>query len=404
VFAALFQVLTDSLTTAQLAMLAVVLSAGNVGVWAVLRRSSPIQALHWLGVAVTLVAIAIWIQFGGPWAVATWATEGAVVFWIATRARREWLRVGAWVLLGLAIYRWLQPDIQTTTTSYAVVANARALTGIYLVGLLYVAAWLQRREPDAAEERRRQERAALLIAASIITLFVISTEIMSFWADPHRGARRDCRARDDVICGVGHLRGVARGDRDAGSVRADSLLRDRAVRRVPREGLPRRSPNTRRYLSNCRLPGRRPDAADRLVPVPAGEHDCSPKAVGVIRNPSALDSGGMAAINPALVTTGFDLPGHRTVRNLGVVRGIVVRSRSIVGTIGASLQTLVGGNITLYTELCERAREDAFHLMLAHAAEMGANALIGVRYDANEVAAGVTEVLAYGTAVVVEAT
>jgi uncharacterized membrane protein len=182
VFAALFQVLTDSLTIAQLAMLAVVLAAGNVGVWALLRRSSAIRALHWLGVAMTLIAIAIWIQCGGPWAVATWATEGAVVFWIATQARREWLRVGAWVLLGLAIFRWLQPDIQATTTSYAVVANARALTGIYLVGLFYVAAWLQHRESEAAEERRRHERAALLVAASIITVFVISTEIMSFWA------------------------------------------------------------------------------------------------------------------------------------------------------------------------------------------------------------------------------
>jgi uncharacterized protein YbjQ (UPF0145 family) len=110
----------------------------------------------------------------------------------------------------------------------------------------------------------------------------------------------------------------------------------------------------------------------------------------------------MTAINPKLVTTAFDLPGCRIVRNIGVVRGIVVRSRSIVGTLGASLQTLVGGNITLFTQMCERAREDAFRLMLEHAAEHGANALVGVRYDANEVAAGVTEVLAYGTAVVVE--
>jgi uncharacterized protein YbjQ (UPF0145 family) len=108
------------------------------------------------------------------------------------------------------------------------------------------------------------------------------------------------------------------------------------------------------------------------------------------------------SINPKLVTTAFELPGHRTVRNFGVVRGIVVRSRSIVGTLGATLQTLVGGNISLYTELCERARADAFRLMLDHAAELGANALIGVRYDANEVAQGVTEVLAYGTAVTVE--
>ena len=110
----------------------------------------------------------------------------------------------------------------------------------------------------------------------------------------------------------------------------------------------------------------------------------------------------MAAINPQFVTTAFDLPGHRVVRNLGVMRGIVVRSRSIVGTLGASLQTLVGGNITLYTELCEKARADAFRLMLDHAAESGANAILGMRYDANEVAPGVTEVLAYGTAVLVE--
>jgi len=111
----------------------------------------------------------------------------------------------------------------------------------------------------------------------------------------------------------------------------------------------------------------------------------------------------MAAIDPTHVTTAFDLPGARTLRNLGVIRGIVVRSRSIVGTFGASLQTILGGNITLYTELCENARADAFRLMMEHAAAAGANAIVGVRYDANEVAPGVTEVLAYGTAVVVEA-
>jgi uncharacterized protein YbjQ (UPF0145 family) len=110
----------------------------------------------------------------------------------------------------------------------------------------------------------------------------------------------------------------------------------------------------------------------------------------------------MPSIDPTLVTTAFELPGYRIVRTLGVVRGIVVRSRSIVGTIGATLQTLVGGNISLYTELCEKARADAFQLLLDHAAERGATALIGVRYDANEVTDGVTEVLAYGTAVVVQ--
>jgi uncharacterized protein YbjQ (UPF0145 family) len=110
----------------------------------------------------------------------------------------------------------------------------------------------------------------------------------------------------------------------------------------------------------------------------------------------------MPTIDKARVTTAFELPGYRLKRNFGVVRGIVVRSRSIVGTLGASLQTLVGGNITLYTELCEKARADAYLLMLEHGADAGGNAIIGMRYDANEVAQGVTEVLAYGTAVEVE--
>jgi uncharacterized protein YbjQ (UPF0145 family) len=105
-----------------------------------------------------------------------------------------------------------------------------------------------------------------------------------------------------------------------------------------------------------------------------------------------------------LTTTTFDLPGYRVVKSFGVVRGIIVRSRSVIGNIGASLQALVGGNITLYTTLCERARSDAFDLMLEHAGQLGANAVIGVRYDATEIAAGITEVLCYGTAVFVERT
>jgi uncharacterized protein YbjQ (UPF0145 family) len=104
-------------------------------------------------------------------------------------------------------------------------------------------------------------------------------------------------------------------------------------------------------------------------------------------------------IDTHMVTTGNDLPGYRITRTIGLVRGIVVRSRSVVGTIGASLQTLIGGNITLFTELCEKTREDAYELMLKHASERGANAIVGMRYDANEVMQGVTEVLAYGTAV-----
>lgn len=108
-------------------------------------------------------------------------------------------------------------------------------------------------------------------------------------------------------------------------------------------------------------------------------------------------------MQPNMTTTTFGLDGYRVKRNLGVVRGITVRSRSIFGTIGGSLQTLFGGNITLFTELCEKTRAEAFEMMVAHAEQMGANAIIGVRYDANEVMQGVTEVLCYGTAVVVAA-
>ena len=102
------------------------------------------------------------------------------------------------------------------------------------------------------------------------------------------------------------------------------------------------------------------------------------------------------------VTTAFELPGYRIKRNFGVVRGIVVRSRSIVGTIGAGLQTIVGGNISLFSKLCEQTRKDAFEQMLQHAGALGANAVIGTRYDATEIMQGVTEVLSYGTAVEVE--
>jgi len=103
-----------------------------------------------------------------------------------------------------------------------------------------------------------------------------------------------------------------------------------------------------------------------------------------------------------MTSTSFDLEGYRVARTLGVVRGIIVRSRSVFGTIGAGLQTLVGGNITLLSDLCERTREESFSLMLQHAEQLGANAVIGIRYDATEVMQGVTEVLAYGTAVQVQ--
>ncbi len=108
------------------------------------------------------------------------------------------------------------------------------------------------------------------------------------------------------------------------------------------------------------------------------------------------------SVSHQMVTTAFELPNYRVVQNLGVVRGIVVRSRNIFATIGASLQTVVGGNITVWTKLCEQTRADAFDIMIQHATEIGANAIVGARYDTTELSTGVTEVLAYGTAVIVE--
>jgi uncharacterized protein YbjQ (UPF0145 family) len=110
------------------------------------------------------------------------------------------------------------------------------------------------------------------------------------------------------------------------------------------------------------------------------------------------------SVSHQMVTTAFELPNFRVVQNLGVVRGIVVRSRNVFATIGAGLQTLVGGNITVWTKLCEDTRRDAFEIMIQHATEIGANAVIGARYDTTELGQGVTEVLAYGTAVIVEPT
>ena len=110
------------------------------------------------------------------------------------------------------------------------------------------------------------------------------------------------------------------------------------------------------------------------------------------------------SVSHQMVTTAFDLPNFRITQNLGVVRGIVVRSRNVFATIGAQLQTIVGGNITVWTKLCEQTRADAFDIMVQHASEIGANAVLGARYDTTEISTGVTEVLAYGTAVIVEPT
>src|SRR6202011_2711406 len=110
----------------------------------------------------------------------------------------------------------------------------------------------------------------------------------------------------------------------------------------------------------------------------------------------------MNRVDSSMVTTANELAGYRVVRNFGIVRGIIVRSRSVIGNLGAALQTIVGGNITILTTLCEKTREVAYELLVRHAAEHGANAVIAMRYDATEVMQGVTEVLAYGTAVQVE--
>lgn len=118
--------------------------------------------------------------------------------------------------------------------------------------------------------------------------------------------------------------------------------------------------------------------------------------------PPVRTAAGAPALSDAMVTTAFELPGYRVVESLGIVRGIVVRSRSVVGSFIGGLQTLFGGNITIYTELCEQARADTYRDMFAHARQKRANAIVGMRYDATEVMPGLTEVLCYGTAVIVE--
>ncbi len=121
-----------------------------------------------------------------------------------------------------------------------------------------------------------------------------------------------------------------------------------------------------------------------------------------VRSSAPYDVSRSYSIPHSMVTTAFELDNYRVLRTLGVVRGITVRSRSVIGNIGAAFQTLVGGNITIFTKLCEQTRAEAFDIMILHASEIGANAIIGARYDATEIMQGVTEVLAYGTAVIVE--
>jgi len=143
----------------------------------------------------------------------------------------------------------------------------------------------------------------------------------------------------------------------------------------------------------------------RTTPLASHGNADTRKILPSLRDDPAYYVAHMAPTGPVpheMVTTAFELDNFRIVRTLGMARGIIVRSRSIFGSIGAGLQTIVGGNISLFTKMCERTREDSFNLMLEHAGQMGGNAVIGARYDATEIMNGVTEVLAYGTAVVVE--
>ena len=202
VFAAVHQLLVASASIEMLAGVALVLAGLNAGVWAGLRRAAPVRSLHWVGVGATLVAIAVWVELGGPFAVVAWASEAVAVLWIASKADRPWLRAGGWVLLGIAVFRWLQPDIRDTTTSFVVLANARALTGLAIVAAFYLAAWLANRAGPpsltaTAPGGRDRERDALVIAASVVTLAVMSMEIVSFWT--LRGTAADVVAREMML-------------------------------------------------------------------------------------------------------------------------------------------------------------------------------------------------------------
>jgi uncharacterized membrane protein len=202
VFAALHQLLVASASIEMLSGMALLLAGLNAGVWAGLRHAAPVRSLHWVGVAATLVAIAVWVQLGGPFAVVAWASEAVAVLWIASKTDRPWLRAGGWALLGIAVFRWVQPDIRDTTTSFVVLANARALTGLAIVAAFYLAAWLAHRAgppsiSTATPGLRARERDALVIGASVVTLAVMSMEIGSFWT--LRGTAADVVAREMML-------------------------------------------------------------------------------------------------------------------------------------------------------------------------------------------------------------
>lgn len=180
-FGGLFEAWLHVFQPWQMASTAAALAVVNGGVSAWMWRVNQSAALHWLGVALSLLAIAVAVQLDGPWALVMWAAEGAAAVWIASRTGREWVRAGGWILLGVAVVRWLRPDLQETSTAFVPLLNARALSGLFVIGVLYAIAWVQRGERDAQRVARRRERAAVLVGASALTLMLISAEIVSYW-------------------------------------------------------------------------------------------------------------------------------------------------------------------------------------------------------------------------------
>jgi uncharacterized membrane protein len=179
VFAGIYEALVEWWPAPRLAALAIVLAAFNAALWASMRRVNIDAAFQWAGVAFTLVAIAVAIELDGPWAVAMWAAEGLAVAWVAVRSDRPWLRAGAAILFVLAIQRWLRADVQQIYYGQTVLANPRAITGLFIVALLYVAAWWRRAAPG--DSSAALERAMVIVAASALTVFVVSKEIVAYW-------------------------------------------------------------------------------------------------------------------------------------------------------------------------------------------------------------------------------
>ena len=180
-FGGLYEALLHVAQPSQMAAIAAALAVVHGGVSASTWRVNQGAALHWLGVALTLSAVAVAVQFDGPWALVMWAAEGAAAVWIASRTGREWVRAGGWILLVVAVARWLQPDLRETSTAFVPLLNARALSGLFVVGVLYLIAWIQRSDGDGDRVARRRERAAALVGASALTVTLISMEIVSYW-------------------------------------------------------------------------------------------------------------------------------------------------------------------------------------------------------------------------------